>query len=94
MSYNLNAIKERFKNTRYDFGYESTIDKYGYEAVCFGIGWNTMILKSITIKPDTIKYDYETVFRNSKPIVKEVPYTDDFYIPLTDEDFMDFIKQS
>ena len=92
MIYNIEKIKERFKNTIYSFGFEN-IEKFS-DYVCFGCGWSTMDLYSITVYSDKIEYEYSFA-RNSRGDKYKIVegYTDDFYIPKTIKDFNDFLKK-
>jgi len=87
------AIKLKFKDTRYKFGWEHFIDKDHFDDICYGIGWNTEELVYIIVNPEKIEYKFSFAYNATYDQEKVIPFVEDFYIPKTIDEFKEFIKR-
>jgi hypothetical protein len=93
--YNSDNIKNRFKGSIYQYGFEHMKENDNFDVIAFGNGWSTFDLYMIYVTPSKIEYKYSDGFpmkpdRSKKKIVE---YTDNFYIPATIDDFIKFLNE-
>jgi len=90
--YSRKKLEKRFKNTIFRFGFENTEDSVGPH-IAFGHGWGKAHLYMILITPGQVKYEFSDAFNGRNDISKTVPYRENFYIPKTERDFINFISK-